>query len=142
MCGRYHLLQSCFSFFLRLHGQPEPLGSYHLLQSCFSFFVHLHGQPVPFGSCLKSYFSLQSIFINSLQSFESGQVLFLMVFCFLFALSFSRLILSLSFLCSSVSEALFALSSSFLNECCFFFVHAKVVLAYSRMNNTGVTGQF
>ena len=35
-------------------------------------------------------------------------------FIVLFALSFSRLILSLSLLCSSVTEALFALSSSFL----------------------------
>ena len=34
----------------------------------------------------------------------------------LLALSFSRLFLSLSFLCSSVSEALFALSFSFLSD--------------------------
>ena len=39
---------------------------------------------------------------------------------FLLALSFLRLILSLSFLCSSVSEALFALSFSFLSEHCIF----------------------
>ena len=55
----------------------------------------------------------------------------------LLALSFSRLILSLSFLYISVSEALFALSFSFLSErfCCFsasFFVHAKAALAGSR----------
>ena len=50
LCGSYHLLQSCFSFFVHLHGQP--FGSYHLLQSCFSFFVRLHGQPEPFGSCI------------------------------------------------------------------------------------------
>ena len=43
-----------------------------------------------------------------LQSFENGQALILVVFR-----SFSRLILSLSFLCSSVYEALFALSFSF-----------------------------
>ena len=43
---------------------------------------------------------------------------------------FSRLILSLSFHCSSVSEALFALSFSFLSER-FFFVHAKAALVYS-----------
>ena len=48
----------------------------------------------------------------------------------LLALSFSRLILSLSILCSSVSEALFALSFSFLSERLFF--HAKAALAYSR----------
>ena len=46
-------------------------------------------------------------------------------------LSFSRLILSLPFLCSSVSEALLALSFSFLSER-FFFVHAKAVLACSQ----------
>ena len=43
-------LQSCFSFFVHLHG--EPFSSYHLLQSCFSFFIHLHGQTEPFGSCI------------------------------------------------------------------------------------------
>ena len=40
-------------------------------------------------------------------------------------------ILSLSFLCSSVSEALFTLSFSFLSEH-FFFVHDKAALARSR----------
>ena len=51
------------------------------------------------------------------------------------SVSFSRLILSLSFLCSSVSETLFALSFLFLSER-FSSVHAKV-----EMNNTGVTGR-
>ena len=37
----------------------------------------------------------------------------------LLVLSFSRTILSLSFLCSSVSQALFALSFPFLSECFF-----------------------
>ena len=45
--------------------------------------------------------------------------------------SFSCLIFSLSLICSSVSEALFALSFSFLSEH-FFLVHAKAALAYSR----------
>ena len=52
----------------------------------------------------------------------------------LLALSFSRLILRLSFLCSSVSEVLLALSFSFLSErffFSFFFVHAKA-LAYRK----------
>ena len=49
-------------------------------------------------------------------------------------------ILSLSFLCSSVSEALFILSFSYLSER-FFFVHDKAALARSLINNTGVTGQ-
>ena len=54
-------------------------------------------------------------------------------FVLLLVLSFSRLILSLSFLCSSVSEALLALSFSFLSERLLsFFVHAKAALAYSR----------
>ena len=54
----------------------------------------------------------------------------------LLALSFSCLILSLSFLCSSVSEALFALSYSFLSELVLFFgffVHARATLTYSRI---------
>ena len=46
------ILQSCFSFFVRLHGHPELLGNYHLLQSCFSFFIRLHGQPEEFGSSI------------------------------------------------------------------------------------------
>ena len=45
--------------------------------------------------------------------------------------SFLRHILSLSFLFSSVSEALFASSFSFLSEH-FFFIHAKAALTYSR----------
>ena len=56
----YHLLQSCFSFFIHLDGHPEPFGSYYLLQSCFSFFVRLHGQPEPFGSCTFSGLALLS----------------------------------------------------------------------------------
>ena len=52
--------------------------------------------------------------------------------CFLWSsISFSRLILSLSFLCSSVSEALFASSFSFLSKH-FSSAHAKAALAYSR----------
>ena len=49
--------------------------------------------------------------------------------CFLWFL-FSRLILRLSFLCSSVAEGLFTLSFPFLSER-FFFVHAKAALARS-----------
>ena len=55
-----------------------------------------------------------------------------MVFYFHFRVLSS--ILSLSFLCSSVSEALFTLSFSYLSER-FFFVHRVV-----EINNTGVTG--
>ena len=62
----------------------------------------------------------------------------------LLALSLSRLILSLSFLCSSVSETLFALCFSFISEhfSGFFFVHGKAALAYVKMNNMGVSGWF
>ena len=59
-----------------------------------------------------------------------------MVFYFHFRVLSS--ILSLSFLCSSVSEALFTLSFSYLSER-FFFVHDKAALV--EINNTGVTGQ-
>ena len=51
---------------------------------------------------------------------------------FFVSLSVLSLILSLSFLCSSVSEVLFALSLSFLSERV-FFVHAKATLAYSKI---------
>ena len=80
-------------------------------------------------SCLPAttFSSLGLIVVISLQSFESGQVLFLLVFSIF---TFSRLILSHSFLSSSVSDTLFGLSFSFLSEC-FFFVHAKTALAYT-----------
>ena len=58
-----------------------------------------------------------------------------MYFLVLLALSFSRLVLSLSFLCLSVSEALFALIKfviSQVNVVVVFPVHAKAALAYSR----------
>ena len=67
-------------------------------------------------SCLlAATFSILRFLFNftSLQSFESGHALFLVVIYFRFISS----ILSLSFLRSSVSEALFALSFSFLSEC-------------------------
>ena len=80
-------------------------------------------------SCLlaTTFSSLRFLFnFTSLQSFESGQRGFL--FSHFRVLSS---ILSLSFLCSSVSEALFTLSFSFLSER-FFFVHDKAALAWSR----------
>ena len=60
-------------------------------------------------------------------------MLFLVVFCFLIFASYP-----LPFF--PVPEALFALSFSFLSEC-FFFIQAKADLAYSQMNNTGVSGR-
>ena len=145
------MFQSCSSFFLCLQGQPELCGSYHLLQSCFSFFVDSMDKlsrsvatifsSLAFPSSSVSMANLSrlvavsslsflsnSFFITSFQSFESGLVLFLVVFRFLLALSFSRLIFSLSFPTSSVSDALLALSFSFLSERCFFVVHAKAAL--------------
>ena len=62
-----------------------------------------------------------------------------MVFYFHFRVLSS--ILSLFFLCSSVAEALFTLSFSYLSERS-FFVHDKAALArVVEINNTGVTGQ-
>ena len=68
-----------FLFFIRLHGQPEPFGSCIILQSCSSFVFCPHGQPELFASdhLLQSWVSLQLIVVISLQSFESGQALFL-----------------------------------------------------------------
>ena len=76
--------QSCFSFLVHLHGQTEPFCSCIILQSCSSFFFRLHGQPEVFvrDHLLQSQFSLQLIFVTLLQSFKSGQALFLVIFCF------------------------------------------------------------
>ena len=64
-------------------------------------------------------------------------MLFLVVFCFLIFVSYPQPFFPLS----SISEAQFALSLSFLTER-FFFVHARAALAHSEINNKGVTGQF
>ena len=83
-------------------------------------------------SCLleTTFSSLRFLFnFTSLQSFESGQRGFLF-----FHFRVLSSILSLSFLYSSVSEALFTLSFSFLSER-FFFVFLVEI------NNTGVAGQ-
>ena len=85
-----------------------------------------------------TFSSLRFLFnFTSLQSFESGQPGFL--FSHFRILSS---ILSLSFLCSSISEALFTLSFSFLSER-IFFVMIKLLYYYSvvEINNMGVTGQ-
>ena len=87
-------------------------------------------------SCLlaTTFSSLRFLFnFTSLQSFESGQRGFLFSHFRVFSS-----ILNLSFLCSSVSEALFTLSFSFLSER-FFFIMIKLLLV--EINNTGVTGQ-
>ena len=132
MCGSYHLLQSCFSFFVSLHGQLEPFGSCIILQSC-SFSV----STANLSCMLANTFSSLSFLSNSFSSprFNLLRVArcwflwssffddFLFSSCtflvLLLALAISHHILSLSFLGCSVSEALLASSFSFLSECFF-----------------------
>ena len=127
LCCSCYLLQYCFSFFIHLHGQPE-FGSCIFLQSCSSVSM------ANLSCLLVTTFSSLSFLSNSFSSphfnllrvarcsFSWSSVshdLFFSSCSFLvilLALSFSRLILTLSFLCSSDSEALFALSFSFLSE--------------------------
>ena len=81
-------------------------------------------------SCLPATtFSSHRFLFNSLSSprFKSLRVARRRV-SWVCIFSFSHLILSLSLICSSVSEALFALGFSFLSEH-FFLVHAKAALA-------------
>ena len=86
-------------------------------------------------SCLlaTTFSSLRFLFnFTSLQSFESGQRGF--------RYSHFRVlssILSLSFLCSSVSEALFTLSFSFLSERFFFVLDKKLLKRLVEVNSTG-----
>ena len=101
---------------LLIRSNMNCAGSYHLstLQSCFSFFIHLHGQPEPFGSCivallsssvstfnlnclLATTFSSLRLLSNSLSS-PRFNILRVSRRCFLWFL-FSRVILRLSFLC-------------------------------------------
>ena len=96
----YYLLQSCFSFFVCLHGQPELSGSCIILQSCSSFFFCLHGQP---ESLLAATFSGLNYLSNTLSS-PRFNLLRVARRCFSWfsVFLFSHLILSLSFLCFSV----------------------------------------
>ena len=68
------------SFFLCFQGQPELCGNYHLIQSSFSFFVRLHGQPEPFGSCglalLSSSVSMATLSCMLATTFSSLSFLF------------------------------------------------------------------
>ena len=146
MCGSYHLLLSCFSFFVHLHGgQPK-----HLVAASLSSLAFLSSSvsTANLNCMVANTFSSLSFLSNSLSS-PRFNILKVSRCCFLWssvsddlffssysffvlhlALSFWYIILSLSFLCCSVSEALFALSFSFLSE--HFFVHAKATLVYSR----------
>ena len=111
LCGCYHFLQSCCSFFVLLHGQPEPFGN-HLLQSCFSFFIHLHGQTEPFGSCIiLQSFSSSSVSTTNLATTFSSLIFLSSSFsspCFNLLREAKR-----CFSWSSVSDDLFFSSCSF-----------------------------
>ena len=90
-------------------------------------------------SCLlATTFSSHRFLFNSLSSPRYILRVARRCFSWFSIFSFSRLILSLSFLCSSVSEALFALSFSYLSEH-FFFIYAKAALVYSRNDKHGLT---
>ena len=96
-------------------------------------------------SCLlvTTFSSLRFLFnFTSLQSFESGQALFLVVFYFLIFRSYPQSSAFLS--CSSVSEALFTLSFSFLSECFFFFMIKllqRVVEKITRVHSSVIIAQ-
>ena len=114
----------------------SSLNDKHTVAASFSSLVLLSSSVSMANlSCLPattfSLGSLQLIVIISLQSFESGQALLFVVFYFHICVSYP---LSLSVLSSSVSDALFALSFSFLSER-FFFILAKAALAYTCSRN-------
>ena len=98
------------------------------------FFLLLSVSTANLSCLLATTFSSLRFLFNSLSSprFNLLRVARLCFSWFLFS-HFRVLssILSLSFLCSSVSEALFTLSFSFESER-FFFVHDKAALARSR----------
>ena len=139
----------CTSFILCFPSQPELCGSYHLHSLAFLFssvsmtnlsrlvaasFSSLallsSSVSIDNPNCLLARtFSSLRLLSNSLSSsrfylLRVGKRCYSWFSVFLF----SHLILSISFLCSSITEALFALSFSFLSDC-FFFVHAKAALA-------------
>ena len=90
-------------------------------------------------SCLlaTTFSSLRFLFnLTSLQSFESGQRVFL-----IFHFRVLSSILSLYFLCSFVSEALFTLSFTLVSEH-FFLVMIKLLKSEVKINNTGVRSIF
>ena len=106
----------------------------HLVAASFSSLVLLSSSVSTANlSCLLvSTFTSVRFLFNSLSSPHFNLLGVARRFFLWFSIfSFSRLILSLSFLCSSVFEALFALSFSFLSEC-LFVVHAKAALVYSQ----------
>ena len=135
--GSYHLLQSCF-----LSSSVSMANLSRLVAASFSSLALLSYSVSTANlscllattfSCLRCLsISFSSPHLNLLRvarrcfswSSVSDDLLFSscsFFFVLLLALSFSRPILSLSFLCSSVSEALFALTFSFLIERVLFF---------------------
>ena len=130
LCGSYYLLLSCVSFFAISMANMSSL-----VAAPFSSLALLFSSILTANlSCLLvTTFSNLSLLSNSFSSpcfnllrvarhcfsWSSHDDLFFSSCSFLvllLALPFLRLILSLSFLCSSVSEALFALSFSFLSD--------------------------
>ena len=114
--------------------RTSSLNDKHRMAASFSSLVLLFSSVSTANlSCLPATtFSNLRFLFNSLSS-SRFNLLRVARHCFSWfsIFTFSHLILSLSFLCSSVSDALFALSFSCLSER-FFFVHAKAALAYSQ----------
>ena len=157
--GSNHLLQSCLSLFVYLYGQPQPFGSCIILQSCSSSISTAN-----LSCLLATTFTSHSFLSNSFSSprfnllrvarccfrgllFLTTFSFHLVVVVFSFLLCLFGVLSCLSLLCFSVSEALFALSFSFLSEHLLFFLASfssmlKLLWCTVEMNNTGVTGQF
>ena len=98
------------------------------------FFLLLSVSTANLSCLLATTFSSLRFFFNSLSSPRFNLLRVARRYFSWFSIFHFRVlssILSLSFLCSSVSEALFTLSFSFLSER-FFFVHDKAALARSR----------
>ena len=137
MANLSHLVPASFSSLALLSSSVSTANLTCLLATTFSSLSFLsnsfsspHFNLLRVARCCFSWFSVSyNLFFSS--------CIFLVI---LLSLSFSRPILSLSSICSSVSEALFALSFSFLSEhffSGFFFIHAKAALAYIRRHLDG-----
>ena len=127
------VLQSWFSFFIRLHGQPEPFGSCNILQSCSSFFFCLHGtwavryrllSPV-FGYSPTHCRHLAPIFWEWPGAVSCG-------FLFSYFASYLQPFFPLFF--SNWSSVCFKF---LISKWTFLFVYAKAALAYSHNEQHG-----
>ena len=108
-CGSRALPSVLFSFFVHLHGQTEQFGSCSSL-ALLSSSVSTTNLSCSLSTTFSSFRFLSSSLSSSLQFFESGRALFLVVYCFRMFASYPQPFFPL------VSEALFALSFSFLSE--------------------------